>query len=211
MPLLSLLLQLLAAIAFGVSSVTPAADLFDQLFSRTHAQRQSIQSIHARFTETTTSSLLQKPIVSHGTVIAAPPARVLMSYTDPERRMIAIDARSLVVVWPDRGERERIDISQTQKRIEQYFTQATIRQLRSMFEIKAETDSTIRETDRIEMRPKRKPITEGLEGLTLWIDRTSLLLVQMQMTFPGGDRKMIRLEDIAVNVPVTDETFQIRP
>ena len=60
-------------------------------------------------------------------VIAAPPARVLMTYTDPERRTIAIDGKSLIVVWPDRGEREKIDISQTQKRIDQYFTQATHR------------------------------------------------------------------------------------
>ena len=59
------------------------------------------------------------------------------------------------------------------------------------------------------MRPKRKQIKEGLERLELWIDRESLLLVQMRMTFPGGDRKTIRLDDVAVNVPVTDETFQI--
>ena len=46
------------------------------------------------------------------------------------------------------------------------------------------------------MRPKRKQIKEGLERLELWIDRESLLLVQMRMTFPGGDRKTIRLDDV---------------
>ena len=61
------------------------------------------------------------------------------------------------------------------------------------------------------MRPKRKQIREGLERLEIWIDRESLLLVQMRMTFPGGDSKTIRLDDSTVNVPVTDETFQIRP
>jgi outer membrane lipoprotein-sorting protein len=210
MPLVSALFYLIAAVALADSPAAPA-NRFDELFARTLAKRQSIQSIRARFTETTTSSLLQKPIVSHGTVIAAPPARVLMTYTDPERRTITIDGRALVVAWPDRGERERIDISQTMKRIDQYFTQASIAQLRSMFEIAAEADSTIPAADRVDMRPKRKPIKEGLERLELWIDRESLLLVQMQMTFPGGDRKTIRLEDVAVNVPVTDETFRIRP
>ena len=122
-------------------------------------------------------------------MIAAPPSRVLMTYTDPERRTIAIDGKSLIVVWPDRREREKIDISQTQKRIDQYFTQATIGQLRSMFEITAKPDSVIREADRVDMRPKRKQIKEGLERLELWIDRESLLLVQMRMTFPGGDAR----------------------
>ncbi len=211
MLLASALLHLVAAVALVAAQAPATTDLFDQLFARTLAKRQSIQSIRARFTETTTSSLLQKPIVSHGTVIAAPPSRVLMTYTDPERRTIAIDGKSLVVVWPDRHEREKIDISQTQKRIDQYFTQATIGQLRSMFEIKAEADSTIREADRVDMRPRRKQIKEGLERLRIWIAGGTLLLVQLQMTFPGGDRKTIRLDDVTVNVPVTDEMFLIRP
>ena len=59
------------------------------------------------------------------------------------------------------------------------------------------------------MVPKRKQIKEGLERLELWIDRESLLLVQMQMAFAGGDSKTIRLEDTTVNVPVTDKTFEI--
>jgi outer membrane lipoprotein-sorting protein len=209
--MLSALLQLFAAAALVGFQAPGPKELFDQLFARTMEKRQSIHSIRARFTETTTSSLLEKPLVSHGTVIATPPSRVLMTYTDPERRMIAIDSKSLVVVWPDRGERENIDISQTQKRIDQYFTQATIGQLRSMFEITAQPDSMMRETVRVDMRPKRKQIKEGLERLEIWIDRESLLLVQLQMTFPGGDKKTIRLDDVAVNVPVSDETFRIRP
>ena len=211
MLLASALVQLAAAAALIASQASPPGDPFDQLFARTLAKRQSIQSIRARFTETTTSSLLDKPLVSRGTVIAAPPMRVLMTYTDPDRKTIAIDGKSLVVSWPDRHEREKIDIFQIQKRIDQYFTQATIGQLRSMFEITAEADSTIREADRVDMRPKRKQIKEGLERLELWIDRENLLLVQMRMTFAGGDRKTIRLEDIAVNVPIPDGTFQIRP
>ena len=50
------------------------------------------------------------------------------------------------------------------------------------------------------MRPKRKQIREGLERLELWIDRDTLMLAQMRMSFPGGDTKTIRLEDLAVNV-----------
>ena len=132
-----------------------------------------------------------------------------MTYANPERRTIALDGRSLVVVWPDRHERETIDISQTQKRIDRYFTQASPEQLRSLFEIRAEPDAAMRGADLIDMRPKRKQIKTGLERLTLWIDRERSLLVQMQMTFPGGDSKTITLDDIAVNVPIGDDTFEV--
>jgi outer membrane lipoprotein-sorting protein len=206
--LLVLALLPLLVDASAVDAERPAAnDVFTQIFNRTVLKRQSLHSIRARFTETTVSSLLEKPLVAHGTVIAAPPARVLMTYIDPERRTVALDSKSLVIVWPDRHERERIDISQTQKRIDQYFTQANPERLRSMFDIRAEPDAVLRSADWIDMRPRRKQMRDGLERLELWIDRDSLLLIRMQMTFPGGDKKTIALDDIAVNVPITDELF----
>jgi len=209
MQLLTAFLQILAAVA-GVAAQSQAPrDLFDQLFDRTLAKRQSIQSIRARFTETTVSSLLARPLVSHGIVVAAPPARVLMTYTDPERRIVLIDRKSLTVIWPDRGQRETIDIAQMQKRIDQYFTQATVAQLRGMFEITAAADSVLRDTDRVDMVPKRKQIRQGLERLELWIDRETLMLAQMRMELADGDTKTIRLEDVAVNVPITDDTFRV--
>src|SRR5260370_20380790 len=91
LPAASALLQLFAVAAVLASQAQAPKDLFDQLFARTMEKRSSIHSIRARFTETTTSSLLEKPLVSRGTVIAAPPSRVVMTYTDPERRTVAID------------------------------------------------------------------------------------------------------------------------
>jgi outer membrane lipoprotein-sorting protein len=209
--IVSSFLQLLAAVSVVASAPQAPTDLFTQIYESAVARRQSIHSIRARFTETTVSSLLERPLLAHGTVIAAPPGRVLMTYTDPERKIIALDGRSLVVVWPDRHERETIDISQIQKRIDQYFAQANPAQLRSMFDIRAEADPAKRGADLIDMRPKRKQIKEGLERLALWIDRENHLLVQMQMTFPGGDQKTIALDDIALNVPISDDMFQARP
>jgi len=188
---------------------TPSSDAFSQIFTKTMARRETTKSIRAHFTETTTSSLLQKPLVAHGTIVAAPPARVLMTYTDPEKRYVSIDPKFLVVFWPDRGQRERIDISQTQKRIDHYFANAGIDDLRSMFTIVVSADPAFRSADRVEMRPKRKQLKEGLELLQLWIDRDTLLLAQMSMQFPGGDVKVIRLDDVAVNVPVTEASFEI--
>jgi outer membrane lipoprotein-sorting protein len=187
-----------------------ADDLFTRIFNRATAQQRTMQSVRARFTETTSSSLLLKPIVAHGTLIAATPARVRMTYSDPEPKTIVIDGKSLVVEWTLRGQRERIDIAEVQKRVDQYFTHADINQLRSMFQITA-ADAGLPQTDRIEMVPKRKQIKQGLERLELWIERERVVLVQMRMTFAGGEQKTITLEDIEVNPPVGVDTFQIGP
>jgi outer membrane lipoprotein-sorting protein len=217
----SLVIHLLMVVSLAMPGTRPwmtvldhgpiADDLFSQIYKRSVAKQRSLQSIRARFTETTVSSLLVKPIVAHGTVVAASPARVRMTYTDPEPKTIAMDRQSLTVLWPDRGDRERIDITAIQKRIDQYFTHASIDDLRGMFDIRAEPDPAIHHADRVDMKPKRKQIKQGLERLELWIDRDSEMLVQMRLTFPGGDQKTITLEDIAINVPLSDDTFRIRP
>ena len=70
-------------------------DLFTQIFNRSVVQQRTMRSVRARFTETTSSSLLVNPIVAHGTLVAAAPARVRMVYTDPEAKTITIDGKSL--------------------------------------------------------------------------------------------------------------------
>ena len=187
---------------------TAPGDRFAEIFNRSLLKQQSIRSIRARFTETTVSSLLMKPLVAHGVIIAAPPGRVVMTYEDPEQKTLAMDGKTLVIVWPDRREREQINIVDIQKRIDQYFTTASISQLRSMFEITARPDPSVPHTDQVDMHPTRKQIKQGLERLELWIDRENDMLTRMRMTFPGGDQKTITLEDITVNVPVTDEMFR---
>jgi outer membrane lipoprotein-sorting protein len=184
-------------------------DRFADLFQRSLAARQSMHSIGARFTETTTTSLMEKPIVSHGTIVAAPPARVLMTYTEPARRIVLIDGRSLTAYWPDRGEREQLDISQTLKRIDQYFTHASLDQLRSMFQIAVDRDPAWPHADHIVMIPLRKQIKEGLARLDLWVNADTVMLEQLRMAFADGDSTAVHLEDVHVNVPVTNEMFRI--
>lgn len=198
-------------VASSAAQTRNAPDRFAQLFERASARRDSLRSIRARFTETTVSTLLEKPIVARGTILATPPARVLMTYTEPERKTVSLDGKALIVWWPDRNEREKIDIAQTQKRIDEYFTQASLDQLRSMFDVTAEADTGMRDAEYVDMRPKRKQIKAGLERLELWINRESLLPVQMRMSFPGGDAKTVKLDDIDINVPVTSASFQIKP
>ena len=209
----SLLVQLLALLLLGSPQAADrrSDDLFARIYQRGVAKQHTMRSMQARFVETTASTLLVKPLVARGTIVAASPARIRMVYTEPEPKTITMDGRALTVVWPGRREREQIDITSIQKRIDQYFTSAGIDELRKMFEIVAQADPSMRRADRIDMKPKRKQMREGLTNLELWIDRETDLLVQMRTTFAGGDQKTIALEDIALNVPVSEETFQVRP
>jgi len=185
-------------------------DLFSEIYRRSVEKKKTMTSMRASFTETTESSLLTRPLVAHGTVVASSSAKVLMTYTDPEPKTLTMDGKTLVISWPDRREREQINIVEIQKRIEHYFANGSINDLRSMFDITANSDSAAPRTHRVEMRPKRKQIRQGLELLELWIDQDSTLMTRMRMTFPGGDRKTFALDNITLNVPVSEDMFRAK-
>ena len=58
------------------------------IYQRGIIKQRAMHSLQARITETTTSSLLVKPLVAHGTIAATMPANVVMTYTDPESKTI---------------------------------------------------------------------------------------------------------------------------
>jgi outer membrane lipoprotein-sorting protein len=180
----------------------PAPDLFDQLVAKGKAQQETIRTIGARFTETTVSSLLTKPLVATGTVVAEKTGRIVMQYETPERKTVTVGAERLVITWADPSRKpEQLNIAQVQKRVQKYFAHATPGELRGSFVIHAEADPAMPSAYQVDMRPKRKQIAEGLERLQLWIDKDTTLLVRMRMTFPGGDSKTIALDDVRTNVP----------
>ena len=59
------------------------------------------------------------------------------------------------------------------------------------------------------MVPKRKQIRENLTRLDLWVDRTSLLLDTMKMTFASGDTKTMAFENVTPNGAIASGTFSL--
>ena len=67
----SFFVHLLLVVSLVMPRGSPVADdLFSQIYRRGVVRQRSLRSIRARFTETTVSSLLVKPIIAHGGAIA---------------------------------------------------------------------------------------------------------------------------------------------
>lgn len=185
-----------------VQTAPAAPDLFDQIVARGKVQQQSLNTIGARFTETTVSSLLINPLVAKGTLVAERSGRMVMKYASPEPKTVTVTADRLTVSWPDPArKREELNIAHVQKRVQKYFAGASPKELRRSFDIKAFVDPEMTTAYQIDMTPKRRQIKEGLERLQIWIDKETTLMVRLRMSFPGGDSRTIELEEIRTNVP----------
>jgi outer membrane lipoprotein-sorting protein len=187
----------------------PARDLFDEIYARGRNIETSLKTVTARFTETTTSSLLSRPLVAHGALAVERPSKIVLRYSDPEQRTVLIDQNRLTLVWPSHAVRQQTDIAAAQRRIEKYFLDKTPDELRRNFSITATEADDRAGTWRVTMVPARKQIQQGLTRLELWIDRTSLLLAAMRMTFPNADTKLMVFENVVVNGPVDPKVFSV--
>jgi outer membrane lipoprotein-sorting protein len=185
------------------------ADALDELFARGKTAQAGIKTLSAAFTETTVSSLLRDPVIAEGTLIAVTPVRVVMAYTSPVAKTVALDSTRLVVAWASRPQREEINIAETQRRVQTYFVEASPKELRDSFTITLSTDAASHDAYRLDMVPKRRQIAEGLDRLRIWIDPVRLLMVKMTIEYRGGDRKTFELRDLRTNVPIDESAFAL--
>jgi len=192
------------------STAAPSRDLFDEIYARSRGIESSLKTITARFTEQTTTKMLVKPLVSHGALAVVRPDRIVLRYSEPEPHVVLIDGGQLTLSWPSRGITQKSDIGAARKRIDKYFIDKTPDDLRHAFKIRAVESADPPNTWHITMDPTRSQIKQGLSGLHLWIDRTSMLLSAMRMDFPNGDTKLMTFTDVKVNGPIDPKLFELR-
>jgi outer membrane lipoprotein-sorting protein len=184
-------------------------DAFDELYERGQRANAAMKTLTARFTETTTSSLLTRPLVSHGRLAVERPSRVVLRYTDPEARVVLIDGNRMTLTWPSRKLSQENDFGSAQGRVQKYFVNGTAADLRKQFDVDSHDTSDRPNTHYVTMVPRRKQIREGLARLDVWVDKSSLLMDAMKMTFANGDTKMMTFEDVVKNAAIDPGTFVV--
>ena len=116
----------------------------------------------------------------------------------------------MTVTWPSRNINQTLDIATAQGRVQKYFVNGTAADLRRQFEIDTRDDGAGRPgAYYVSMVPKRKQIRETLARLDLSVNRTSMLLDEMKMTFANGDPKTMTFEDVVANAPLDARTFSL--
>ena len=211
--------RLLAALwaclmAFGCAAFAASSaqrDFFDGIYAGARSRNRSFGALHARFTETTESTLLKDPIVATGTLVAEWPTRIRLYYDTPERRTVVVDENRLVMITPGRHERFDRDITTSQKRVRKYFVDKNPAELRNQFTITAYARPTAAGRVSAGDDSERKQIQEGLSELHLWLDWWTLFIRRMLMVFPDGDRRTFNLEEVKTNQPVAPGVFDVPP
>ena len=213
---LGVVLSLASADAAATAQTPAAASVaskpsFDELYRRGQKANAGITRLTARFTETTSSSLLvaDRPVVARGSLYVqrGTPSRVALHYTEPDARTVLIDGNRMITSWPSRNIRTSSDISRAQRDVEKYFTANDAGDLRRLFTIDLHDTSARPGTHEVSMVPRRKQISETLTRLELWVQEGSGLLQAMRMTFSNGDTKLMEFENVTPNAAIDPSVF----
>jgi outer membrane lipoprotein-sorting protein len=182
---------------------------FDTLYRQGQSLNKDLKTLTARFVETTTTTLLEKPIVERGLLYVERPSRVALHYTEPPDRKVIIDGKWMTTLWPSVNVNRRTNIGSAQDRVQKYFVEGDADELRRVFEIDLHDKSTRPGTRELFMTPKQKRISEALKRLDLWVTEPAGLLEAMRMTFANGDVKLMEFENVVKNGPVDAAVFVV--
>ena len=185
------------------------ADLFDEIHERAAPIERTLQSVSARFVETSTSTLLRAPQVATGTLVARRPRQLRLEYTGTDPRTVLVDGDRMSLSWPGRHLNEARDIGGMMRRAGRFLEAGSPVELRKHFDIEAVVASDRPGTWRVTFIPKRARMRDGLSRVLLWIDQTSLVLRALKMEYPGGDTRLLEFADVRLNPPVPADAFAL--
>lgn len=183
----------------GVAEHPGATDLFDEIYRRGAPMEARLQTLSASFVETTSSTLLTRPLVLRGRVIARRPSDVVLTYEAPDARVVRLVGGQMTVDWPARELNETKDVRSALQRASRTIIGKSPDELRKLFDITAIEATDRPGTWKVTFVPKRRQLREGVERVHLWIGQTSLLLESLEMELPGGDRRRMDFSDVTIN------------
>ena len=193
-----------------MASAQKGRDLFDEIYERGRPTESTLKTLTASFVETSSSTLLARPLVARGTVSVERPSRIVLDYTEPDVRRVLIDGSLLLVSWRSRSIHQQQDIGAAQGRVQKYFVGKSPEELRRHFTITAREAPDRKATWHVEMIPTRKQLQEGVSRIELWIAHETVLPVSMRLTFPNRDTKLMEFSGVNLNPTLPPDTFSPR-
>jgi outer membrane lipoprotein-sorting protein len=132
-----------------------------------------------------------------------------MEYKRPVPKTVALDQRVMIIAWPGQSALERVNIAETQRRVQKYFVDVSPKQLQESFVATLSQERSSEDVYRLDLVPKRRQISEGVTRVQIWIHSGSLMMTKMALSFAGGDAKTLELRDIKVNPQLDDNAFAL--
>jgi outer membrane lipoprotein-sorting protein len=189
----------IAPLLFAILAATPllAADL-EQVLIEFDAVQESIRTISAEFTETTTNRLLNDPIVAEGNFYMTKPDAIRWEYTAPEEMRFVIAQDRYTGYFPNQKRAETRNIQRWSDHLFRFFGLGQgSTELSKFYEITLGGEED--ETYLLVLHPKKKRARKRVQEVRFWIDTTTYLPRRVEYVGKDGNGRVIRFHEIRLN------------
>jgi len=201
-----LVVGLLLALCSVAAASAETPELSD-LLVRFDAVQDSIHTLSASFTETTSNPLLKAPIVARGRLYLTKPDAIRWEYTAPEEMRFVISHDVYTGYFPAQKRAERRNIQRFSQRLFRYLGlgQASS-ELGKFYDIHLEP-STAKDTYLLVLEPRKRRARRRVEEVRFTLDAQRLIPLRVDYRAKDGSGRSIEFSDVQINPDLAATLF----
>lgn len=186
-----------------------AGERFERVLELMSERAREIETLRARFRQTTTEAMLLEPVVAGGVLSYRAPDAGRWEYTEPDEMVVLFRDGVLTTYLPEEGVAERVTVEEQYERVIDVLSGGVpLEKLRDRFRLTF-SDRGAPHPYRISLDPRSRRIEQRVRGIVLEVDRRLLLPVVVEYTEPDGDTVRYELDDVRVDVPLPEDLFTL--
>lgn len=209
----------LAILVLGTSlTLVPApaarADDADDLalvLERFDRVQESIRTLRAEFVETTTSPLLQEPVVSEGRFFLTKPDNIRWEYDTPEEMRFVIANDQYTGYFPVQRRAERRDVRRWREQLFRFFGVGQgSEELAKLYDLHLMGESDeVPGTYLLVLEPKKRRARKRVEDVRFWLDTTSLLPRRVAYSTTAGHSRVLEFTSVVLNPDLAAGLYEV--
>ena len=191
------------------ASLSPTERL-EALEQRMRLAHDTLETLHAGFTQTKQSALLIEPEQSEGEFFYAAPDRIRWEYLRPEHISLVVADRVMTTWYRDMGQVEKARVGEQSDRVFRYLgAGASLDALVKYFRVTLHLPPSRLDPLWLELTPRFERVAKRIQRLDLWLDPSLYLPVRLKFVEGDGDVTEYAFQNLRRNEGIPAERFEL--
>lgn len=195
----------------GLAGGSGAAADLEQVLTGFDRAQTAVQTLSARFVQTSTNPMLKDPIRAEGRFYMTKPDAIRWEYSTPEEMSFVIANDRYTGYFPARKRVERKNVQRYSERIFRYFGLGQMSdELRKSYDISlAEPSPGADQAYVLVLQPKKRRARKQVDEVRFWIDAKSYLPVKVEYSGTDGNSRVVEFSEISVNPHLSASLYTV--
>jgi len=179
-----------------------------RLVERVKYEQNRIETMQARLIQHRQGELLLEPVEDRGWFRYRAPDALRWEIVEPDPVIMAVHGDVATTWYVDLGTAKKTAVGRLSEQVILYMGPAgSLETLMEYFAVQAEFPEEAGDSWYLHLTPEYRRVEKAVEVIDIWIDPESFLPQKFRIVFPGGDERLVILEDLVLNEPIDDAEF----